>query len=114
MFDFDFWFCCLHPDERAVLRATSAALILTLGVGMPLDLWLTVWAVFPLTGGARRAAFLEIYYLEIVTIMEGEPPVPVDVVRPTDASFWLALSVYLLLPNAACLGGCTQSINPAP
>lgn len=110
--DIAFWFCCLNPRERGVLRATIDGEIATLGVGIPLDVWNTFWIASPDNGTAVREAFLRIFRLEIVTIEIGDPPVPVDVVAPIDYAQWLSWGLFLLTPSAACLSGCQQSTVP--
>lgn len=109
MFGLAWYFCCLHPRERGVLRSTAEALVLTLFLGVPLDVWEAFWLVYEDNGEAVRDAFVAIYGLEIATIEAGEPPVPVDVVRPHDLPFWVDASLFILTPDAACLSGCQQS-----
>lgn len=106
------FFCCLNPTERGVLREMGHALPVTLFLGVPFPLWDAMWLV---SGGdtvARREAFLGNFGLEIATIMVGDPPVPVDVVRPLDVVQWADYSVFTFLPAAACLSGCAQSKLP--
>lgn len=106
------WFCCLNPREREVLRATIEGLALTLYVGIPLSLWDGFWLIYLYHGAAMRAAFLDIYRLEIVEIELGEPPVPVQVVRPLNESEYVDWLVFILTPDAACVDGCQQSKLP--
>lgn len=110
----DWWFCCIHPTERAVLRATIEGVVLTLNVGLPLDIWNSVWDVFPYTGQKRRDAFLWIYALEIVTIEATETVAAFDAVRALDFAAYTRFGVYLLSSSAACFGGCSQSTIPTP
>lgn len=112
MFDLPWYYCCLNPTERGVLRSTAEALLLTLFVGVPLDVWDSFWFGAPDAGQARRDAFLWIYHLEIVTIEEGDPPEEVTLVRPTVLMFWVDASVFVFTPAAACLAGCEQSKLP--
>lgn len=97
-----------------MLRSTAEALVLTLFIGVPLDVWGAFWLVYEDNGEAVRDAFLAIYGLEIATIDTGEPPTPLDVVRPNDLPFWVDASLFILTPAAACLSGCEQSTVPTP
>lgn len=110
--DIDYWFCCLNPRERVLLRDTSEGLVLTLFIGIPKTLWDAFW--IPTIHGSEkvREAFLSIYKLEIVTIpLGGEDTL---VVRPRDgyADVWLDWSIFMVSPAAACLSGCQQSTVP--
>lgn len=100
------WYCCLNPLERGVLRSTAEALLLTLFVGVPKDLWDTFWFASLYSGEARRLAFLEIYDLEIVTIIDVDTQEDLVVVRPTNFAFWDDASIFVLFSAAACSGGC--------
>jgi len=108
----EWWWCCLHPRERGVLRSTLEALLLTLWVGVPVDLWEAFWVVYEDNASNVREAFLSIYGLEIVTITVDEEEL--SVVRP--AAGWLGYyvlwSTFILTPAAACIAGCEQSSFP--
>lgn len=112
MFGVFWWYCCLNPRERSILHSTCEGLTLTLNVGIPLALWEAFWAVTLDNGQAARDAFLEVFRLEIVNIMDDDEMV--DVVRPTvDGLFyWVVWEAYILTPGAACLSGCEQSHVP--
>lgn len=110
--DIDFWWCCLNPRERVVLRSTIDGIALTLNVGIPKPLWDTFWLGTLNSGEPVRDAFLSIYGLEIVTIPLGEPPVDTQVVRAKDGLTYAAWFVYIFTPAAACLSGCQQSSVP--
>lgn len=112
MFGITWFFCCLHPRERGVLRSTAEALVLTLFLGVPEDLWRAFWLVYEDNGEEVIQAFLRIYGLEIVTI--GEPEEPVSVVRPASGflATWVEYSLFILTPGAACSDGCGQSSFP--
>lgn len=112
MFGLSWFFCCLNPLERQVLRATAEALPLTLFLGVPLDLWDTFWLLSPSATDDRKAAFLVTYSLEIATIDEGGGEAELTVVRPLDLPFWVDAALYVFTPGAACLGGCQQSKPP--
>lgn len=108
----EWWWCCLHPLERSVLRATIEGEALTIYQGIPLELWNTFWISLYPNGQAMRDAFLIIYGLRIVTIEIGEPPVPVEVVQPIYPLQYAAWFVFIFTPAAACLDGCQQSDFP--
>lgn len=104
------WFCCLTATERAVLRSTALALPLTLFVGIPRDVWDVFWLPLILQPEYRREVFIEVYLLEIVSIVvEG---VDVEIVRPTNLPVWVEYSLQVLTPSGACLDGCAQTIFP--
>lgn len=101
------WFCCLNPDERSILSVMIEAEVLTLFVGVPVAVYDALWVPVLLSSEARRAAFLSIYHLEIVTIVVDDE-VEVEVVRPTFLPFWVEAAGWLLLPEASCPEGCRQ------
>lgn len=107
------WFCCLNPRERGVLRATIVGIAETLNVGIPLGLWVAYWALYPAVSAETQVAFLRIYRLEIVTIVIDPEQPPVDVVRALDPWVFESWAVFLLTAEAACLDGCEQSRLPA-
>lgn len=107
--DIAFWFCCLNPREREVLRLTVEGLILTVNVGIPLAAWDLFWFTYSPNGDALRVAFRSLYKLEIGTILVGEPPVPVDAVVSTDYATVLSWGLFLLTLDAVCSDGCEQS-----
>jgi hypothetical protein len=110
--DIGYWFCCLNPREREVLRLTAEGLVLTLFVGVPVAVWDLFWITYAGNGAAVREAFLSIYKLEIVTIVVEE--VPVDVVVPVGGYLadWVSWSLYVATPAAVCGDGCQQSRVP--
>lgn len=112
MYGIAWWFCCLNPLERTALRQTALALPATSFLGVPLDIWDAFWLGAGGGMDARRDAFLTVYQLEIVTIDEGEPPVPVEVVRPVDLPLWVSWSLYVLTSASLCPDGCEQSKPP--
>lgn len=95
-----------------MLRLTIEGVALTLGVGIPRELWDDFWLGTVQSGAAVRSAFLLIYGLEIVTIVgdDGE----VEVVRPAGGFLvtYAGWALYLVTPSAACLDGCQQSRVP--
>jgi len=107
--DIEFWFCCINPTERGVLRPLVEAIALTLNVGMPLDLYLALWAVFPENSEARRNAFASIYGLETVTVVPGGELAPYDAVRALDPVLYASWFVYVFTLPATCVDGCEQS-----
>ncbi len=110
--DLDWFWCCLASPERGILRGTAEGLAVSLFVGIPVAVWDGLWSIYTGCGEVRREAFRSLYGLEIVTITVGDPPVPVEVVRSTDDSFWVVVLAWILLPDAACLSGCQQSTVP--
>lgn len=109
------WFyCCLHPAERTVMRQTIEGLVLTLFLGVPLDVWTAFWLVTEHGAPEYQDAFRGLYHLEIVTIESD--PAPIEVVRPIEGflPFWVEVGLFVVTPEAACLSGCTQSRRPAP
>lgn len=109
MSEIGYWFCCLNPREREVLRLTIEGLALTLYVGVPVAVWDTFWFGFSDSGESVREAFLWVYLLHIGTIMVDE--VPVDVVQAdTEAlALYVSWALWLLEPAASCPDGCEQS-----
>lgn len=114
MFDWDigWWFCCLNPREREVLRATIEALALTLYVGVPVAVWDAFWLIHPDNGQAARDAFLILYKLSIEPIPIGDPPVVVDCVVTSEVLTYASWLLFLATPEAACIDGCQQSTLP--
>lgn len=110
--DIGYWYCCLNPREQGVLRGTIMGIAETLNVGIPKIVWDFFWLPYGGDSEAVRLAFLATYRLEIVTIPLGEPPIDETVVRalyPLDYASWF---LFLLSPEAACIGGCQQSRVP--
>lgn len=107
MFTVPSWYCCLSAAERAILAAMIELEVLSLYVGVPLAVYDALWVPVVKSQAARRAAFLSIYELGIVTITtpEGEP---VEVVAPTYLPFWVEAAAWILQPAAACPSGCEQ------
>lgn len=94
------------------MRVTAEGLALTFYVGMPLDLWLAVWALTDHNEERYQEAFLSLYHLETVTVEEVE--VPYEAVRQLDGyeAWWIEIVAWLLDPRAACIEGCPQSQRP--
>lgn len=95
-----------------MLGVTAEGFLLTLYLGMPLDLWITAWAVTGRGGEEYRDAFLRLYHAEIGTIeIEG---LPVDAVVPVDGytEWWAGIVLWLLDPLSTCTEGCPQSQRP--
>lgn len=81
----------------------------TLFLGVPVSVWDAIRIGAGLTDEEMTLAFYYIYWLEIATIEEGEPPSPIDVVRPTNLPLWVDWSLYVLTPASLCPDGCEQS-----
>jgi hypothetical protein len=95
-----------------VLRQTALALPLTLWLGVPTSIYDVFWFGAPDNGAPAREVFLNVYGLEIVTIVvEMEDT---EVVRPKSGylDLWVSWSLFVLTPGAACLAGCEQSTFP--
>jgi len=87
-------------------------MLLTLGLGMPVEFWELAWLASGNDTAMQRATFMALYHLEIGTmVIEGSD---VEAVIPVTGfeSWWIELGVWLLLPPAACLAGCEQSQRP--
>jgi len=106
------WFCCLNPTERTVVRDMAIALPLTLFIGVPKAVWDAMWFGASGVNQDRIDSALSSYLLEIVTIPDEETEIDVVVVRPTDLPFWVEASLWILLPAAACLDGCSWFVFP--
>jgi len=94
------------------MRNCALTLTLTLGAGVPLELYEAFWFASLRDTEAYRAAFEALYHLEIGTMMDGG--VPIDAMVPVDGFtiWWLEIGLFLLTPDAACLSGCQQSQRP--
>lgn len=103
-------FCCLNPDERSAMRGTAIGLTETLNLGIPVALWDVLWLPLIPSRDERKAAFINLYLLEVVEVEFGLPPVLTDVVRATDFIFWLLVDVLVLSPSGACLDGCSLCV----
>jgi hypothetical protein len=84
----------------------AEALPLTLFVGVPVEVWDALWFGASGVSQDRIDSALSSYVLEIVTIAPTEEEPEVTLVRPTDLSWWVSASLWILLPSSACLGGC--------
>lgn len=108
MYGIPFWFCCLNPVERGVLRQCVTAFEATLGGFIPCVVYDALWLITGLSREARKEAFLSIYGLtetEIIIVEGGELECVYTFDNPL---FWLELAVYTLTPDGACLEGCTR------
>lgn len=106
------WWCCLNPTERNVVRGMAEALPLTLYVGVPVAIWDALWFGASGVNEDRRVTALNTYLLEIATITDTETEEEIEVVRPTYLPFWVEASLWVLLPAAACLDGCSWFVFP--
>lgn len=95
-----------------MMRVTAEGLVLTLYVGVPLDVWLAAWAVAGHNTTAYRQAFLWLYHLEIVTIEDVETPYEAVRALVGYEVWWAEIVLWILNPLAACLEGCPQSQRP--
>lgn len=112
MFNIPFWFCCLNPVERGVLRQCVTAFEATLGLFMPCVVFDALWLITSESRDARREAFPVIFGMtktEMV-IVEGDPA---ECVYTFDnPAFWLELAIFTLTPAGACLDGCDRWYPP--
>jgi len=104
------WFCCLTSEERAILRSCAEAFVLTVGVGIPCDVYSAFWVLVLSSREARKAAFAEIFGLTQVELEVGDPIETVCLWTFDDSAFWIALTAFILTPEGACLAGCERWI----
>ena len=102
----------MRPLELSVVVNTALSLTGTLFVGVPVDIWNAFWISAEVGVPYRRDIFLSYMHLEIVTIVIGDPPVPVEVVRPADLPLWVELSLYVDTHPALCPSGCEYERFP--
>lgn len=95
-----------------MLRVFAESYVLTLGLGMPMDLYLVAWAATGRGSEPYRVAFEALYHIEIGTIDEGGIPIEAMVVVSGFDDWWISIALWLLDPRAACLDGCPQSQRP--
>jgi len=95
-----------------MLRVTAEGFLLTLYLGIPLDVWLAAWVATGRGGEEYRTAFLRLYHAEIGTMLVDELEIDAVVPGAGYEGWWAELVAWLLDPGAACLDGCTQSQRP--
>lgn len=95
-----------------MLRVYAESFALTLGLGIPLDLYLIAWAATGRGDEPYRVAFEALYHIEIGTIEEGGAPIDAMVPVAGFEAWWAEIVLWLLHPDAACLDGCEQSQRP--
>lgn len=100
------WLCCLNPVEYVATLVMVAGLTGTLFVGVPVEVYDAAWVGGVPSAAARRDAYLPLMLLEIVTIVVGDPPVPVVVVRPSDLIWWVEFCLYYETTVPLCPSGC--------
>lgn len=108
MYFIPFWFCCLNPAERGILRECATSYAFTLGAFIPCAIFNPLWLLVALSRDARKAAFVEIYGLtetELVIVEGGELEC---VYTFDDSAFWLELVAFLITPAGACLDDCPR------
>jgi len=95
-----------------MLGVTAEGFLLTLYLGIPLDIWLAAWAVTGRGDEEYRDAFLRLYHAEIGTMVIDM--LDVDAVVPLDGyvDWWIAMVAWLLDPRSTCVDGCPQSQRP--
>jgi len=102
--------CCLATPEKAVYYATIYGLFTTAFVGVPVEVWEAFWAPFSLCGQARREAFLAIFDLSIVTIIDPLTEIEYEAVAPANLSFWTVSLVAADGGAFDCPDGCELSM----
>lgn len=107
-----FWFCCLNPVERAVLRSTALAFGVSFGVGVHIDVWNAFWGVGVHSLTLRKEIFHWAFHCEVKEILPDGATEFVTVVAPTDILFWAEILAYTLSPDGACLQGCVLQVFP--
>jgi hypothetical protein len=104
--DIPLWWCCLPLRERLCVSGLAPAFAGVLYTYLPRQLFDVYWIGEGDSIAARRAGFLEIYLLRIVTIdVEG---VPTEVVECGNPLLWALWSVWSLSPAAGCPEGCQK------
>jgi len=90
----------------------AEGLLLTLYLGVPIEIWDAVWFASGRGGEPYREAFLHLYHLEIGTMIVDE--LPVDAVVPISGfeTWWAEVVLWLLNPLSTCTEGCPQSQRP--
>lgn len=100
------WFCCLPFREKAAIASVAPPLAASLFVGYPLDLFDVFWLPPGASLQARRAAFLDTYGLEIVTIGDEGAAFVAPLVEYIP--FWAFAAVFTLEPLQGCPDGCDR------
>ena len=112
MYGIEKWYCCLNPEERAILATCADAYVTTLGVGIPCDIFDLFWVVVLRSREGRKAAFGEIFFLEETQLEMGDPVELVCLWTFTNISFWIEAVTFVLSPASLCLGGCDRWYPP--
>lgn len=108
----EFWFCCISDPHRSVFRVVAEAMLLTLGMGLPPEIWGAAWIASGRDTELDRASFMSVYHLTTGTvIIDGSPFEWIVPVSGFEA-LWISYGAFLLTPSAACLSGCEQSQRP--
>lgn len=112
MLDLSWYYCCLANPESFVLPSYAAAWAVSSGFGLsPLEYDL-LWSIFPYSGPARRRAFMAIYFLHTVTVVNPVTELPEDRVVPSDEAYWADVYAALFDGRLDCVDGCEQSKVP--
>lgn len=99
-------FCCLNADEQAALRQSGIAAAASLGTAIPFSVWDAFWLPLISSRETRQEVFIACYDLTHAEGEFGDPAVPTDLIIFGTSGFWLAMAVFVFLPDAACLDGC--------
>jgi len=94
------------------MRGMAEALLLTLYLGVPVEIWDALWLVSGRGGDRYKDAFLALYHLEHGSMIVDDLPIDAIVIVDGYGEWWLGIVLWLLDPGAACLDGCPQSQRP--
>lgn len=94
------------------MRQTAEGLALTLYLGIPLAVWDVFWVVTTHNTAGYRETFRVLYHLDIGTMVVEGSEVEAVVVSDGFTGWWLGVTLFLLTPGGACLGGCQQTQLP--
>lgn len=106
------YYCCLANPERFVLSAYASLWAVSSGFGLSPTEYDLLWAAFSFCGPARRRAFMVIYFLRTVTVVNPVTELPEDRVVPSDDAYWANVYASLFDGSLDCADGCEQSRVP--
>lgn len=109
MLDLSWYYCCLAPAEKFVLAAYATLWALSSGYGLSPGEFALLWVGFSGSGAARQSAFMRIYFLQIVTMIDPVTELPTDRVVPSDEVYWTDVYLATLDGRMDCPQGCKQS-----
>lgn len=110
--DLAWYYCCLANPERFVLAAYASLWAVSSGFGLSPAEFDLLWLGFSFCGSARREAFMVIYFLHTVTVVNPVTELPEERIVPSDASYWAGVYAALYDGSLDCVNGCEQSRVP--